>query len=62
MTPLLKQYGGALLWIICAIAILASALLGKDTRYENAWLYVLAAFFVLQGLWEMYANRRGKGQ
>lgn len=62
MTPIFKNHGATIIYVITAIAIVVSALLLKDTEYENAWLYILALGFVLVGIFELYSIRKDKDQ
>lgn len=57
--PFLKQYGSVILVLIAAAAMIGSALVWKNTEYENAWLYILCVYLVVQGFWEVYAKRKG---
>lgn len=56
MTPMFKKHGAAIIWVITAIVIVASALLLKGTEYENAWLYILGVGAILSGVFEAYAR------
>ena len=58
MTSIFKKHGAATIWVITAIAIVASALLLKDSQYENAWLYILAVGIVLAGGFEFYSRTK----
>lgn len=60
MTPLLKKHGAAIIWVVTAIAIVAAAWFGKDTEYENAFLYILGAGAILSGVFEVYASMKDK--
>lgn len=59
---MLRQFGAAIISIITAIAILATAYVAKDTVYENAWLYVLAVGSVLASAFELYVKNREKNK
>lgn len=57
MNSILKNYGALIIYIITAIAIIVSALLLKDTEYENIWLYILGVGSVLASLVEVYSKK-----
>lgn len=58
MMPFFKQYGTVILAIIAAAAMIGSALIWKNTAYENAWLYILCVYLIVQGFWEAYARKK----
>lgn len=60
MKPTFKKHGAAIIYVITAVVIVASAPLLKGTEYENAWLYILALGFVLVGIFELYSKRKDK--
>jgi|GEM_PF-6265838 hypothetical protein len=57
MNSILKNYGALIIYIITAIAIIVSALLLKDTEYENTWLYILGVGSVLASFVEIYSKK-----
>jgi hypothetical protein len=60
MKPILRIFGGAIIGIITAIAIIATAYLLKGTEHENAWFYILAVGLVLIAAFEMYSKNKDK--
>lgn len=60
MTPIFKQHGAAIIYVITAIVMVVSALLLKGTAYENAWLYIFGVGFVLAAFWEFYFRKKNK--
>lgn len=59
MTPFITKYGNVVLSLAAAVAIIAAALAWKDTPYENAWMYILVAYAVATGAWEVFVRRKG---
>lgn len=55
-----KRHGAAIIWVITAIVIVASALLLKGTEYENSWLYILGVGAILSGIFEAYSRTKDK--
>lgn len=62
MTLTLKKHGAAIIWLITGIAIIVSAILLKDTGYENAWFYILAVGIVLASAFEAYSRIKNKNK
>lgn len=58
MKPITKEYVTIIMAIIAAAAMIGSALIWKNTEYENAWLYILSVYLIVQSIWEVYANRK----
>jgi hypothetical protein len=58
VTQTAKRNWMVLLAVAAAIAIIATALLTKGTENEGAFFYVLAIWFVLSGVLELYARNR----
>ena len=58
VTQTAKRNWMVLLAVAAAIAIVATALLTKGTENEGAFFYVLAIWFVLSGVLELYARNR----
>jgi predicted membrane channel-forming protein YqfA (hemolysin III family) len=48
--------------IISPISIIVTALVAKDTEYENAFFYVLAFWLVLLPVLDMYLKKKNKGR
>ncbi len=57
-----KKHWSAIIWVFTAIAIVASALLLKDTEYENAWIWILFAGAILSGVFEVYSQIKDKNR
>ncbi|WKZ40625.1 MAG: hypothetical protein QY328_01065 [Anaerolineales bacterium] len=62
MLSTLKNHGAVIIYIITAIAIIVTALLLKNTEYENAWFYIFAVGSVLASLVEVYSKTKDKGK
>lgn len=60
MKPIVRIFGGAIIGIITAIAIIVTAYLLKGTEYENAWFYILAIGLVLITAFELYSKNKDK--
>jgi uncharacterized membrane protein HdeD (DUF308 family) len=58
VTQTAKRNWMVLLAVAAAIAIIATALLTEGTENEGAFFYVLAIWFVLSGVLELYARNR----
>lgn len=58
MSPFFTHFGALMISIVTAIAIIVTALLWKDTPYENTFFIVLAVGSVLASLFEAYARRQ----
>lgn len=58
MTRMFKKYGQIILAIIGALAIIATALWLKDTKYENVWLYVFCIWLILYSVLEVYLKKK----
>lgn len=57
MISTFKKHGALIIYIITAIAIIVTALLLKDTEYENVWFYIFAVGSVLASLVEVYSKK-----
>ena len=62
MTQTAKRYGMILLTAIAVVAIIGTALLTKDTQYENAFFYVFAVWLVVMGALEAVSRSRRNSQ
>jgi len=58
MPPFLKTYGTILIAIVTVTLTLATALFGKDTPYENAWLYITSFGIAFMAIFEAYTKRK----
>ncbi len=62
MTPFFRSFGGAIISLIAAIAMIATAYFGKGTAYENTWLYIIGVLPIVLTAWEMYVKKKRKDQ
>ena len=62
MTQTAKRYGMILMTAIAVVAIIGTALLTKDTEYENAFFYVFAVWLVAMGALEAFSRSRRNSQ
>lgn len=60
MKQIFRKFGQVPLALVGASAILVAALLGKDTKYENAWLYVFSAWLILYSVLEVSLAKKNK--
>ncbi len=56
MNSQLKIYGGLIIALIFAVAILGTTFIANGSEYEDAWLYIVALYFVVNGIWMTYAT------
>ncbi len=59
---MLKKYGTTIIYLTTAIAIVVSALLFKDSEYENAWVYVMSVGFILAAALDVYSQVKDKNR
>ena len=57
MPSFIRKYGLVITSLIVALAMIGIALIFKNTEYENAWLYILGVWLVVQPFWELYLKR-----
>jgi len=62
MTQTAKRYGQILLSVVASIAIIGTALLTRGTENENAFFYVLAIYFVLMAVLEVYSRNKRRNE
>lgn len=58
MSPFFAHFGALMISVVTAIAIIVTALVWKDTPYENTFFIVLAVGSVLANLFEAYARKK----
>ena len=44
--------------LVVAIAIILVAIIWKDTKYENAWLYITGLSPILMAAFELYSKKK----
>lgn len=59
---MVKKHWSAVIYIVTAIAIVTSALLFKDSEYENAWVYVMSVGFVLAAALDVYSQIKDRNK
>lgn len=59
---MVKKHWSAIIYIVTAIAIVASALLFKDSEYENAWVYVMSVGFFLAAALDVYSQIKDRNK
>lgn len=57
MAPIIKKHGASIAYIITGIVVVVSALLFKNTQYENAWLYIFCVGTVIASILEVYSKK-----
>jgi hypothetical protein len=57
---MVKKHWSAIIYIFTALAIVVSALLFKDSEYENAWVYVMSVGFILAAALDVYSQIKDK--
>ncbi len=60
MNPLLKNYGPVIVSLITAIAIIVTALLTKNSAYENSWLIVFSIGSLAAAFLELYLKMKDR--
>ena len=58
MSPIFKNYGAVMISLVVAIAIILAAIIWKDTKYENAWLYITGLSPILMAAFELYSKKK----
>lgn len=57
MAPIIKKHGAFVMYILTGILVIISALLFKNTQYENAWLYIFCVGTVIASILEVYSKK-----
>ncbi len=60
------KYGMLLILVVAVLAMLGTAWWGKGTELENAWIYILAAYFLISAAVEVFTayskRKKERGQ
>lgn len=58
MITTFMKHGAVIISLFTALAIIATALLTRDTEYENAWFIVFCVGSVLSAFFEIYSRKQ----